>query len=211
MKLIDLKNKKFNRLKVLELTHKNKVTVWKCKCDCGNITYVQGYALRKGFTKSCGCLNTELRKKRVNELNPFFKHGRSKTREYHREHERKRLLKKYSLTPLEYNIMLEKQNNRCAICNEFYTAKKLFVDHNHKNGLVRGLLCNRCNLLIGWANDSTDILEKAIKYLSKKENKRIEIGHMVSRSLIALQGQVDMNNINGIVETLYAKYQELVG
>lgn len=41
--------------------------------------------------------------------------------------------------------------------------------------------------------------------------KRQAIGHMTSRSLIALQGQVDVNNINSIIESLYKKYVELVG
>ena len=41
--------------------------------------------------------------------------------------------------------------------------------------------------------------------------KRQAIGHMTSRSLIAMQGQVDPNNIVGLIETLYAKYRELVG
>lgn len=166
-KFIDLKNKKFNRLLVLESCYKNNILVWKCICDCNKITFSQGYALRKGIIKSCGCLNTEKRKSRKGSLNPFFKHGKSKTKEYHREHDRRRLLKKYSLDLDNYNTLLKKQDNKCAICNKNYTIRKLFVDHDHKNGLVRGLLCNRCNLLIGWADDSIEVLEKAIKYLKQ--------------------------------------------
>lgn len=60
-KIIDLTGQKFNKLTVLEAIpeRKNRQVVWKCQCDCGNITYVVGQALRTGHTKSCGCLNFE--------------------------------------------------------------------------------------------------------------------------------------------------------
>lgn len=57
-KIKDLTGQKFNRLLVLEDSgqRKNRQVVWKCLCDCGNITYVVGQALRDNHTKSCGCL-----------------------------------------------------------------------------------------------------------------------------------------------------------
>ena len=57
----DLTGQRFGRLVVLEKTsqRKNKKVVWKCKCDCGNITYVVGGSLVGNKTKSCGCLNKE--------------------------------------------------------------------------------------------------------------------------------------------------------
>ena len=60
-KIKDLTGEVFGRLTVLEMTseRKNRQVVWKCKCDCGNITNVVGQALRTGHTKSCGCLNYE--------------------------------------------------------------------------------------------------------------------------------------------------------
>lgn len=60
-KLIDLKSKTYNRLKVIErdTTKKGKGTYWICKCECGNITSVRGDELKSGQIKSCGCLNNE--------------------------------------------------------------------------------------------------------------------------------------------------------
>lgn len=56
-KLIDLTGKKFNKLLVLERTENiGKKVAWKCLCDCGNETIVEGYSLKTGKTKSCGCL-----------------------------------------------------------------------------------------------------------------------------------------------------------
>lgn len=57
MKAIDLTGKRYGRLTVLEKCEnaKSKRLSWKCVCDCGNITIVQGNNLRSGNTKSCGC------------------------------------------------------------------------------------------------------------------------------------------------------------
>jgi hypothetical protein len=73
---MDLTGKKFNRLTVLEKTdkRKNRCIVYKCKCDCGNITYVKSTYIKKGYTKSCGCLQREMASK-SNKI-----HGESKTK-----------------------------------------------------------------------------------------------------------------------------------
>jgi len=57
----DITRQRFGRLVVLEKTDKRSGTsvVWKCKCDCGNITYASQSDLHKGATKSCGCINKE--------------------------------------------------------------------------------------------------------------------------------------------------------
>ena len=60
MKALDLTNKKFNKLSVVEKTTNQKhKTMWKCKCDCGNIVFVTTSNLTCNRVKSCGCLKTE--------------------------------------------------------------------------------------------------------------------------------------------------------
>lgn len=77
--------------------------------------------------------------------------------------------KKYKITLEEYDKLLKEQNNSCAICNQTcITDRRLAVDHNHTTGKVRGLLCTKCNSLLGQANDDTAILTQAINYLKKK-------------------------------------------
>lgn len=78
-KFIDETGNKYNYLTVLERDFSLEAarrprakTFWKCKCDCGNITIVSAYELRKGLTKSCGCL----RKKNASQL--YVKHGLSR-------------------------------------------------------------------------------------------------------------------------------------
>lgn len=56
---IDLKNKKFGRLLVIERNFGTKRTTWKCRCECGKETIVLSFNLKSGGTKSCGCLNKE--------------------------------------------------------------------------------------------------------------------------------------------------------
>lgn len=56
-KKLDLKNKKFGKLKVIKIFPKNNPAIyWECLCDCGNKIIVKGYSLKIGKTKSCGCL-----------------------------------------------------------------------------------------------------------------------------------------------------------
>jgi len=70
--------------------------------------------------------------------------------------------------------LLEKQNGKCAICGNHEIAihnvtknkQNLAVDHCHKNGKIRGLLCQDCNRGIGLFHEDISRLEKAIKYLS---------------------------------------------
>lgn len=67
----DLVGQKFNRLTVIEraLNTKSGNAQWKCLCECGNTTVVQSYKLRKGITKSCGCLVVETMKERQSKEN----------------------------------------------------------------------------------------------------------------------------------------------
>lgn len=62
-------------------------------------------------------------------------------------------------------MILESQMGLCAICKR---PKKLNVDHDHKTGEIRGLLCSRCNLGLASFGDSIEGLEKAIDYLKEQ-------------------------------------------
>ena len=76
----------------------------------------------------------------------------------------------------DFNQMFEHQNGCCAICKRHQSeSKRTFsVDHDHKTGLIRGLLCNECNLFLGLAYDSTSILASAIEYLKQKDSTETE-------------------------------------
>jgi hypothetical protein len=79
------------------------------------------------------------------------------------------ILKRYGITPEQYTELFNKQEGCCAICGRHQTEFKaaLGVDHDHITGIVRGLLCYRCNSFLGYVKDDIQILLKAINYLQK--------------------------------------------
>tara|TARA_R110001606_G_scaffold253963_1_gene401790 strand:+ start:411 stop:788 length:378 start_codon:yes stop_codon:yes gene_type:complete len=91
-------------------------------------------------------------------------------KDYHRNW---KLKKRFNLTVDEYNVILNKQNNCCAICNKHESEIKtnLHVDHCHTTGKIRGLLCFGCNILLGKAKDNINTLNNAIDYLNNNNSK----------------------------------------
>lgn len=80
--------------------------------------------------------------------------------------------KRYGMSREQYEALLEKQGGKCAICRSPSPGRKAIffcVDHCHETGKVRGLLCKRCNMGLGYFLDKTKLLRRAIKYL--EENK----------------------------------------
>ncbi len=81
---------------------------------------------------------------------------------------------KYGITKSEYDKLLKEQDGACAICRKIEIRKRngkataLIVDHNHATGKVRGLLCHKCNTILGMAEDNINILANSITYLFKK-------------------------------------------
>ncbi len=80
-------------------------------------------------------------------------------------------LKKFNMTPEDRNNMVIEQKNRCKICGCLLDQRKIRspIDHNHKTKIVRGILCNHCNTLIGLSKDNPYILINAIRYLENKD------------------------------------------
>lgn len=71
----------------------------------------------------------------------------------------------YGLTKDKYLELIELQNNRCKICNiKLDGGLKTHVDHCHKTGKIRGILCNHCNLGIGHLKDDPKLLRAAALY-----------------------------------------------
>ncbi len=81
----------------------------------------------------------------------------------------------YGIDSETYYEMLERQNYKCAICfsedNNSSARTKMFIDHCHSTGKVRGLLCSKCNMALGNFNDDIEILKNAIEYLANFEKE----------------------------------------
>ncbi len=134
--------------------HKNPYDAIYVKCKKCHVENVRNYQ-RKNPTKIL-----EWEEKRKNS-------------EHRKKTIRVRNLKKFGLTLEKYEEKLLNQNGLCAICKQPETAirnnklKNLAVDHCHKKNQIRGLLCGKCNPLIGYANDDINILYNAIEYLQQ--------------------------------------------
>ena len=82
-----------------------------------------------------------------------------------------KLRETFGITFEDYKQILLKQDGVCAICGHPETStykgklRYLSVDHDHKTGQVRGLLCNDCNVGLGWFKDDIRVLKDAIRYL----------------------------------------------
>ena len=96
---------------------------------------------------------------------------RADNREELREKDQKRWLAgKYSLTPAQFEKLLERQRGACAICG-VVMGKDLHVDHDHKAQFVRGLLCGSCNRGIGLLKENPETLRRAADYMTDSMRK----------------------------------------
>lgn len=85
------------------------------------------------------------------------------------------LFRIHGITIEDYQQLYEIQGGKCAICKKdqdyIKNDRLLFVDHSRKTKKVRGLLCNSCNLVLGWAKEDISVLEEAISYLKIHGNR----------------------------------------
>ena len=72
----------------------------------------------------------------------------------------------FGLSKEDYERMLAIQGSVCAICKQ-KDNRRLAVDHDHKTGRIRGLLCKRCNLTLGRFEDRPDLFLNAAIYLEE--------------------------------------------
>ena len=96
--------------------------------------------------------------------------AKANSRERSADDRRKYTLKsRYKMTPEDYAALVEAQNGVCAICSREPTEKegKLGVDHNHKTGAVRQLLCRYCNHLVDILEDKGELVLRAYQYIAR--------------------------------------------
>jgi hypothetical protein len=117
----------------------------------------------------------ERRRLRLQSDPHFRDRERARGREWQR---RKRYDKVYRLSLVDYDAMRQRQNGVCAICKR--SGQALCVDHCHACGKVRGLLCGKCNSVLGFCGDSRAHLLAAAAYL------RASCGHAPASSMTAV-------------------------
>lgn len=81
-----------------------------------------------------------------------------------------RLQRAYGMSLEDYSLLLASQGGKCKICGSEKPKGRwaqFHVDHCHKDGHVRGILCNRCNTMLGMVDDDPAALRAALKYLEE--------------------------------------------
>jgi hypothetical protein len=84
-----------------------------------------------------------------------------------RRNRRRHALKKYGLTLEQYEAMVDAVGGACELCGTV-PDKQLSVDHCHTTGVVRGLLCQRCNMGIGYFDDDIERIAGVVTYLQER-------------------------------------------
>lgn len=125
---------------------------------CGEEKPTDDFYRRRRACKSC----VREHQRQFRDARPGYNHANN-------------LLRRYGISVDEYKTLLANHNFACAICKVEipdaigYKGKRSgVVDHNHETGDVRGILCSKCNLVLGHARESTQILYQAIVYLSER-------------------------------------------
>lgn len=131
MKLIDITGQKFGKLIVIERFDKKR---WKCQCECGNITYSDGYQLRKGITKSCGCFHKEICG------DNHRKHGFTRTRLYRIYYKMKERCYRTKNDNYKYYGGLG-----VTICDEWLNDFQKFASWSLSHGYADNLTIDRIN------------------------------------------------------------------
>lgn len=128
---------------------------------------------KDGFRTRCKECHHNYYLENKEKINLSHKNWQSKNKDYIKIYNR---IIKYGVSLDQYNQMLQEQNGVCFICGKEETiidkrvnrTVSLAVDHNHSTGKVRGLLCVKCNSILGLANDNIELLQKSIDYLKSK-------------------------------------------
>lgn len=170
MKIFDgQKGKRLNEREYLSFTHK------RCpKCDtvkAVSLFYRKTTQTARGWAWDSHCI--DCRRAACVEYGSSTKDARNaRLREWRRKNptaakkldRRARLKRSYGLSEEQVDEMRSAQKGRCAICER--STSRLFVDHCHTKGHVRGLLCQTCNTFLGWYERKADTILRFQKYLA---------------------------------------------
>lgn len=199
---IDITGNKYGRLTVISFqkTGKDRSAKWLCKCDCGNECVVDGYRMRSGKTKSCGCLSSETARKKAT------KHGMSSSRIYSIHNAmNERCFNKNSIEYYNYGGRGIKVCDEWRGSNGFTNFLKwamengysdnLTIDRINVNGnyepsncrwITQKAQCNntRSNIFIEYKGEIHTLTEWAeiLKVPPKRINKRLKSGWSVERA-----------------------------
>lgn len=133
------------------------------KTGCGKMRSLSSFYFRRGGYDGV-CYYCRKKKQKIRQETDKFKQWNIN----------RTLFKTYGITIDQYYELEKLQNGLCKICKLPNTCKKtnrLYVDHCHDTGAIRGLLCMKCNTGLGYFDDNPDKLQAAITYLIESKKK----------------------------------------
>lgn len=158
---------------------KNEIKGNPAPCHPDKVMWARGMC-KNCYSKWLRKHNPEYSKRQDENVRKWIKQNREQNKlnqekwrakqdpEYIKKYKRMKILSSYGMTIEDYDKMLEKQGGVCAVCkNPPKNGKSLHVDHDHTTGLVRGLLCFRCNFGLSYYKEDKQIIENLYKYITK--------------------------------------------
>jgi hypothetical protein len=129
----------------------------------GNIRYVSNQAC-------CVCTLKRRQRPDINEIERIRSSKRYHAIKHTDEFRNKWMMRQYDgFTINDFKRMIEEQHRKCFLCDK---KLKLVIDHNHKTGKVRKLLCSPCNLILGKIEKFPELIKRMFEYLKGFQNER---------------------------------------
>lgn len=176
--------KRFGYWTILHRAGKDKYgnAMWMCRCVCGTEKRVHVGDLRRGMSRNCGCKTGELQNL-TGERNPAWRGGRSRDphipgtyawcqqrRTAINNHARREGYAEISSAIEEIVAMYERCRGLCDVCGRPPRDNKaLNLDHHHSTGKIRGFICSHCNVSIGMAGESSQLLRLLADYVDRHD------------------------------------------
>lgn len=138
---------------------KARAKMSKVRCPRGHLMSKTRKKDRNGGTYCSACKKIRLTEFRKSDL------GRIKTKGYNRKAKLKAV---HGMTESDFQALLSQQDGKCAIClREPDDISRFHIDHDHKTGTRRGILCHYCNTAIGSLGEDRETIFRALAYLEK--------------------------------------------
>ena len=146
---------------------------------CSRGCFIKSHVLKEQKIKSKKCVTCKKSFKKENFYARKYSYSDSQMSECKKCHDNRgkawvvknrnkakdsELQREYGISLKDYRKMKKDQNHLCAICKN---KSKLVVDHNHENKIIRGLLCQSCNKVLGFSKENITTLKNAIHYLER--------------------------------------------
>ena len=139
----------------------------KCGLPKPETDFTKNHRGKDGLETRCRICMTAYYAANAEKRRSWTKNWRIKNQENYKKNSKNGNLKwNYGITLDDFNLMFRRQNGRCLICQE-ELGPSPHVDHCHKTGKVRGLLCGGCNIGLGKFKDSSANMRRAADYLDR--------------------------------------------